>query len=587
MKNKKSIKIVDRKWFKILEFWAISFVVLTIITITDFFYLLNYLEVFPKELLLPLIINICSSFLVALAVYLIAKPRIFVAKALTVIFMSFSLSNYDGKLTQALSFYRSFLPVLPPPNEDIPIISLLFLATLLSISILVGIIAERLISKSRNSLAARRLGEFMLVFIGVMAFWQIFRFMSTMPSIVRQSKTVAPEITSPQPLKRDTKPDIYYIVLDRYASQAVLKEQFNFDNQQFVDKLEKQNFYIKEDAYSNYPLTAISISSTLTANYTNKIVEKYKNNPVQSRVLYHNLIRQSAVVKALKKHGYKFMQIGSDYGASNKAPLADEDIGYSQLISGPGITKQLRGFEAIQFNKSIFNQFFKMNNSWWPFKSTSLEKVAFVDMQLTALNKIADDNGENGGRFIFAHILVPHRPFVFNKNGSISPYSGVDNYGKPIKTKYLDQIRYINGQMETIIDKVLQNTNGQAIIIINSDEGPYPQDLNSTSAVAAAKPNFLNVSDMSDWPVDWLKMKFSILQAVHMPQADKKDLQYLSSVNLFRIVLNSYFDYGLEYLPDCNFGMYRGDKFEYNYKNISEKVNGNTNPVCNRFQSIK
>ncbi|HOR23612.1 MAG TPA: hypothetical protein PLF57_02900, partial [Candidatus Saccharibacteria bacterium] len=207
MKNKKSIKIVDRKWFKILEFWAISFVVLTIITITDFFYLLNYLEVFPKELLLPLIINICSSFLVALAVYLIAKPRIFVAKALTVIFMSFSLSNYDGKLTQALSFYRSFLPVLPPPNEDIPIISLLFLATLLSISILVGIIAERLISKSRNSLAARRLGEFMLVFIGVMAFWQIFRFMSTMPSIVRQSKTVAPEITSPQPLKRDTKPD--------------------------------------------------------------------------------------------------------------------------------------------------------------------------------------------------------------------------------------------------------------------------------------------------------------------------------------------------------------------------------------------
>jgi hypothetical protein len=141
--------------------------------------------------------------------------------------------------------------------------------------------------------------------------------------------------------------------------------------------------------------------------------------------------------------------------------------------------------------------------------------------------------------------------------------------------------------METIIDKVLQNTNGQAIIIINSDEGPYPQDLNSTSAVAAAKPNFLNVSDMSDWPVDWLKMKFSILQAVHMPQADKKDLQYLSSVNLFRIVLNSYFDYGLEYLPDCNFGMYRGDKFEYNYKNISEKVNGNTNPVCNRFQSIK
>ena len=92
---------------------------------------------------------------------------------------------------------------------------------------------------------------------------------------------------------------------------------------------------------------------------------------------------------------------------------------------------------------------------------------------------------------------------------------------------------------------------------------------------------------MNTWSEKWLKMKFGILQATYIPKASQQDVQNLSSVNMFRIILNSYLGYNLEYLPNCNFGFNRGDKYEYDYSDITKKLQPNASLKCQQYQSTR
>ena len=57
------------------------------------------------------------------------------------------------------------------------------------------------------------------------------------------------------------KPDIYYIVLDAYSGADVLEEFYDYDNSAFLDFLKGHGFIIPAVVLSNYPRTALSVSS--------------------------------------------------------------------------------------------------------------------------------------------------------------------------------------------------------------------------------------------------------------------------------------------------------------------------------------
>ena len=54
------------------------------------------------------------------------------------------------------------------------------------------------------------------------------------------------------------KPDIYYIILDRYANADTLSEIYDFDNEPFLHELEARGFSIAHHAWANYFKTALS-----------------------------------------------------------------------------------------------------------------------------------------------------------------------------------------------------------------------------------------------------------------------------------------------------------------------------------------
>lgn len=587
-------KVVQLKQKKIVKFfvvWLSAYAVL----LSFFWHTIlgnhTYLEIIPYQLIFPVIMHAFTALLITFIVFW-ARYKTFTGKLFSAIILALLMVGYDGNLQAASGIIRAFIPGLNN-NDPMFIVSLVYLVVIVLIAILLGHILEKAI-RIHFKQRYKDVNYGLVFFVTYLLLVPSISMLKILPTLIKQSRVVAQQYALPAndaitDAAGSEKPDIYYIVLDRYTNNEVLQQQFAYNNNTFTDYLRSENFTVNESAYGHYPYTAMSIASTLTADYTKQYVAPYTNDGVQSRALYHNLIWQSSVVKALKQAGYNYYTIGNWYGTSQKAPLADWEYKWEHLLTVFGNTRRLRGIEANEFVQSPYYRFAQLGNvSWWPFKIQENDHVSDVREQLTTLNTIAKD--KPGGRFIFAHILVPHDPFVFNSDGSLSPYTGTDDYGKPIKQKYVDQITFINGQIQNFIATVKEKSNGQSVIILNADEGAYPQFMSSTfnspTPNDVIKDGILDDGNMNDWNDDWLKMKFGIQQAVYMPKMQPEDAAHLSSVNVFRVVLNRYLSYNLPYLPKCQFGLIDGNKYEYDYTDITARFSDTPDAKCKEFETV-
>ena len=109
----------------------------------------------------------------------------------------------------------------------------------------------------------------------------------------------------------DMRPDIYYVIFDRYGRKDILQEYFNFDNHEELVSLENKGFWVGKDSIANYPNTYLSLSSSLNMDYLysleNLIGKKHKDR----NVVYENLIQDNSVARFLKQNGYEFDLVGS------------------------------------------------------------------------------------------------------------------------------------------------------------------------------------------------------------------------------------------------------------------------------------
>lgn len=576
-------RLKTKSWFRFFVLWATAYSILLGFFFRQLLKDSSYLEIFPSELILPVLMHATTALIIAFAISKTRWLKSYTSKVMAVIVLAFSIVGYDGNLQAFAGTIRAITPWLSE-SDPLGAVSLVYLVMLYALAVAVGVGLERGLDHYKKiNKKDVQIGLFILA--GYLLIVPTFSMAQILPTIISETNVQAPPIAQVTPSTDKEKPDIYYIVLDRYTNSDVLNKQFKYDNSPFTDFLKNNNFYVNNNARSNYPYTTMSISSTLNAQYTNKLVTPYKENAVQSRALYHNLIWQSSVIKQLKNQGYKYYSLGSLYGATYKAPLSDRQYINQHVLTVMGKSKTLRGIEASQFAQSPYYRFAQVTGaSWWPFKIVDQDPIGDLRQQLDVLNYLSTKE-KPGGRFIFAHILVPHDPFYFNADGSLSTTQNSDSVGKPIKEKYVEQVKFINTQMQDLVSSIQKQSKGQAVVIFNSDEGAYPHVLNSSLSNPVGIDNSTeeginNEEDMTSWSKDWVDMKFGILQAVHIPRATENDLKNLSSVNLFRIVLNRYANHNLEYLPECQFGLVKGAKNEYKYTNITDKFSTKPARAC-------
>ena len=137
---------------------------------------------------------------------------------------------------------------------------------------------------------------------------------------------------------------------------------------------------------------------------------------------------------------------------------------------------------------------------------------------------------------MFAHLLLPHPPYVFDAAGGV--LSDEEAAERPTSELYEGQLNYLNSQVEALVEQLLAVPEDERpIIVLTADEGPYPKRYEGDPLMKGPDPDF----DWSTGTEEELRIKFGILHAMYLPDTAADIPQSITSVNTFRFLFNRYF----------------------------------------------
>ena len=341
--------------------------------------------------------------------------------------------------------------------------------------------------------------------------------------------------------KTDTLPDIYYIILDRYASASALKEAYNFDNSEFINYLSTEGFYIASQSRANYPVTPHSLASSLNMEYINYLSDKVGEESNDWAPLYA-MLQDYKVWRFLKARGYKFIHFGARWYPTSKNKYADINF---------NLPRSLESFPRLLYGTTML----------WPIDAR-FNITEFADYRLTQrkrilyeFEKLAEIPNIKDPTFVFAHMIIPHRPYVFDRYGNFPSREEVSKRGKD--KNYIEQLIFTNKKIKILIEKLLSKSESPPIIILQADEGVYPQrEIEGWKQATKAE----------------LRQKMRILNAYYLPHTDKNVLYpSITPVNSFRLIFNLYFDTDFELLPDESY-IFVDQHHIYKFSNVTDIV---------------
>lgn len=542
-------------------------------------YLENRYQLSVQEILLPLAVNMVAATVISLLFYRMWRHNRLGAYTAAILATAFVTTSYDQRITAIMPSLQAILPL---PNLGDGFYSLVFLAGLLLACYWLGRAVARLAVQYKWNIKNILTG--VSIAIAVTFLLELIPAVRDLALAWPQFFYKPPALASaPKAASMAAKPDIYYIMLDDYASPEILKSQFGYDMSDFTQFLSDNGFYIPSNSHQLYPYTTMSLASTMTANYNSDMIRQFAKSSEQTIIPYNLAVRNSPVANHLKSLGYSYNLIGNWYETSNLSPLANHQFGQEGLLTLFGHTFILDNFPKQQLSESVIWKFLPPKLMIGKFNLLGYVNASTPDMTLASLQELKSAiNQPPGGRFIFAHFLVPHEPYYFNADGSISRDIDGDNTGKPIKQKYVDQVKFINNKLKDIISSIKRQSQGQAVVLLQSDEGPSPLDLNDSNFDQMGVQDALQNTDMRDWSDADLQLKYGNLAAYAVPAANPADLGAgTSSVNVFRLVFNSYFGENLPYLADCFYAYPNGRSQPFVYANINQRLTGQTNALCN------
>jgi len=337
-----------------------------------------------------------------------------------------------------------------------------------------------------------------------------------------------------------TLPNIYYIILDAYAGNDVLKESFDYNNSWFFEQLTQRGFFTAGQSRSNYVKTFLSLSSSMNFEYLDEFagrvgIESRDKKPIRK------LLRNNRVFGFLKGYGYSIVAFPTGFQFTE---LKNVDV----YMSGP--IWSLDDFSGELVYNTPVAALVQL------FTNQSFKDILHRRRILYSFDHLADTVQMEPPIFVFAHIACPHKPFVFDEEGR--PINAGQVSGE-ISTEdmYVGQVKYVNKKVIEFVDDLLANSAQQPIIILQADHGvrwrlDEQQPERNTQEV--------------------YKEAFSILNAYYLPGCDYSQLyDSISPVNTFRVVFNHYFGTEFELLKDESYFSTRARP--YDFINVTEEFN--------------
>ncbi len=352
-----------------------------------------------------------------------------------------------------------------------------------------------------------------------------------------------------------TKRDIYYIVLDRYARADQLKEVYGFDNSEFLDALRTLGFSIADNSYSNYQRTAHSLSSSLNMDYL-RGSEHTDEKATSDWVPIYRRIVDSRLGNVLTRLGFEFHLFGSWWEPTRRNPHADREVNYR---AWPELAR-------VVFENSIGGQL-AARLRLHGLNPRQLQ-CRRAKMKFAALADIAAHHDPDAPKFVFAHFLVPHPPFVIDGEGNCLSVETVESRSR--EKNYVEQVKYANSQVLGFIERIRQSGGPEPVVILQADEGPWPKRL-VLDEIHKLGADVQYVDWLQTTPAE-LREKMAILNALYLPGLEHSQISAdTTPVNSFRLVLREYFGIDLPALPDRSY-VFPNKRNIYQFHDVTLKL---------------
>lgn len=318
-------------------------------------------------------------------------------------------------------------------------------------------------------------------------------------------------------------PDIYYLVLDGMGRLDVLGELYDLDPRGMRRHLGALDLHIAERSYANYPQTALSLASALNMERLEGFLD-FPEPRARDRRPVGETVARSRVAEVLRAHGYRVVDYPSGYPFT-RMPDADEH-------RAPWLSLDLA--ELYLLNETLLTPLQTLVADGPSELSFALRRRR-IEHVFDDLPRLAAERSEQP-RFVFAHVLAPHPPFVFGRYGEGLPsrqpfsYRDGDHWAEvhdddaDYRALYRDQALYVLDRLREAIAGILERSERPPVIVVQGDHGP-----GSLLEWASPSPRAL-------------QERLAIFHAFHLPPGLESSLYpQITPVNSFRLIFNGLF----------------------------------------------
>lgn len=264
------------------------------------------------------------------------------------------------------------------------------------------------------------------------------------------------------------RPDIFVILLDGYARDDVLRREFGFDNEPFLDQLTALGFDVDRASHSNYTYSALTFTSVFETGYVREEpVASVSDEELRDRL--HSALESGPAVGALHAAGYE--TVGTAAGWEHDSFRGRVD----RFLDRPELT---------DFERQVLQR-------TWLLDLPLVPSNLFFQELHKRVTGVLGDAGLVGTEsrslpvFAFVHVAAPHLPMAFAADGGPAEFSSrlygagrASEFGlteAEYRTSYGQSLSALN---ERVIESVRAIRHGAALggrpepaIVILSDHG--------------------------------------------------------------------------------------------------------------------
>lgn len=308
----------------------------------------------------------------------------------------------------------------------------------------------------------------------------------TLAPAAEPTATPEPEETArPQLFHEGDTPNIYYFILDEYATFTIMEQYYGYDNAEFRAYLEGLGFHISDSSYVLTADTSPNIVNALNLDYVS-----LRTHSAQ----WSKMRRESLLYAELQDLGYELLQSSTNASVLGYLPNmrnADHYAAYKsttregvvsdQIVRNNGLlgaldellgsyqtaddldadSESLRTYGYYSKDEIMTSDAYFDNNYYMAQVRWVLEAFDFFEN---------DDNYMETEKplAVFSYMKCPHAPFVFDEYGRVMLLSQATNWRDP--SLYINQYKFVTKHLSHIIAKII-SFDPSCIIVLQSDHG--------------------------------------------------------------------------------------------------------------------